>query len=143
MILLQAEIRKKKERAADEAFKRDQELIEAKRHQQRLNFLLTQTEFYSHFMLNKTIAQPIAGASIDEEDVPQNSYDVTSTNDNDIEEADLKEKALRLAQNAASEQKKKLTAFDSECMHIQNMEDNVLSQEGIAEGSHKMDLRNP
>ena len=39
--------------------------------------------------------------------------------------------------------KKKLTAFDSECMHIQNMEDNVLSQEGIAEGSHKMDLRNP
>ena len=94
-------------------------------------------------MLNKTIAQPIVGASIDEEDVPQNSYDVTSTNDNDIEEADLKEKALRLAQNAASEQKKKLTAFDSECMHIQNMEDNVLSQEGIAEGSHKMDLRNP
>ena len=140
MILLQAEIRKKKERAADEAFKRDQELIEAKRHQQRLNFLLTQTEFYSHFMLS---SQPIAGASIDEEDVPQNSYDVTSTNDNDIEEADLKEKALKLAQNAASEQKKKLTAFDSECMHIQNMEDNVLSQEGIAEGSHKMDLRNP
>lgn len=57
-------------------------------------------------MRNKTNSQPIAGASIDEEDVARESYKVTLTNDKDIEEAALKEKALRVAQNAAAEQKK-------------------------------------
>lgn len=40
-------------RAAVEAARREEEAREAKRQQQRLNFLLTQTELYSHFMKNK------------------------------------------------------------------------------------------
>jgi hypothetical protein len=36
-----------------EAARREEEAREAKRQQQRLNFLLTQTELYSHFMKNK------------------------------------------------------------------------------------------
>lgn len=139
----QAEIRKKEDREAAEALKHEEKLREAKQQQQRLNFLLSQTELYSHFMRNKTNSQPIAGASIDEEDVARESYKVTLTNDKDIEEAALKEKALRVAQNAAAEQKKLITAFDSECLKFQNMGTNGLSQESIAEGSDDMDLLNP
>jgi DNA helicase INO80 len=50
----QADVRKKEEKEAAEALKREEELREARRQQQRLNFLLTQTELYSHFMQNKT-----------------------------------------------------------------------------------------
>jgi len=41
-------------------------------------------------MQNKTSSQPIAGASIVEEYVAQKSYEVTLTNNKDIEEAYLK-----------------------------------------------------
>lgn len=34
-------------------FQMDYELIEAKRHQRKLNFLITQTELYAHFMSKK------------------------------------------------------------------------------------------
>jgi DNA helicase INO80 len=40
-------------RAAAEAARKAEEEREARRQQQRLNFLLTQTELYSHFMKNK------------------------------------------------------------------------------------------
>ena len=40
-------------RAAWEAARKADEEREARRQQQRLNFLLTQTELYSHFMKNK------------------------------------------------------------------------------------------
>ena len=46
----QVDLQKQKERQAIEQRKRDDELREAKRQQQRLNFLLTQTELYTHFM---------------------------------------------------------------------------------------------
>eukprot|EP00897_Mesotaenium_endlicherianum_P002362 jgi/Mesen1/2153/ME000152S01239 len=49
----QAELKKKEEKEALEARKREEELREARRQQQRLNFLLTQTELYSHFMNSK------------------------------------------------------------------------------------------
>jgi hypothetical protein len=46
----QADLQKVQERQAIEQRKKDDELREAKRQQQRLNFLLTQTELYTHFM---------------------------------------------------------------------------------------------
>ncbi|XP_058752691.1 chromatin-remodeling ATPase INO80-like isoform X2 [Vicia villosa] len=45
-----AEVRKREEKEAVEALRREQELREAKRQRQRLNFLIQQTELYSHFM---------------------------------------------------------------------------------------------
>lgn len=51
---LQTEVRKREEKEAAEALRRDQELREAKRLQQRLNFLIQQTELYSHFIQNKS-----------------------------------------------------------------------------------------
>ena len=44
---------KAKEKAAMEQRKHDVELLEAKRQQRKLNFLITQTELYAHFMAGK------------------------------------------------------------------------------------------
>ena len=45
--------KKAKEKAAQEQRKHDIELLEAKRQQRKLNFLITQTELYAHFMAGK------------------------------------------------------------------------------------------
>ena len=48
-----AEIRKKVEKEQEEIRKREEEMMEMKRQQKKLNFLLTQTELYSHFLAGK------------------------------------------------------------------------------------------
>ena len=54
-----ADSKRRADRDAMDATRREEELLEAKRQQQRLNFLLTQTELYSHFMASKTGAAPL------------------------------------------------------------------------------------
>jgi len=49
--------RRRAEREQADAERQAEELREAKRQQQRLNFLLTQTELYAHFMASKQQAQ--------------------------------------------------------------------------------------
>eukprot|EP00210_Caulerpa_lentillifera_P005439 g5201.t1 len=48
-----ADLKKQEEKAAAEQQKREDELRERKRQTQRLNFLLSQTELYTHFMSDK------------------------------------------------------------------------------------------
>ncbi|CAL4922672.1 unnamed protein product [Urochloa decumbens] len=130
----QYELRKKEEREAAEALKREEELREAKRQQQRLNFLLSQTELYSHFMQNK------AGASAppDEEDVPDEDEEA------DPEEAQLKREALRAAQHAVSQQKMKTNAFDSEIVKIrQTSESGLPTDDSSSMDPSKIDLLHP
>ncbi|ALC46989.1 Ino80, partial [Drosophila busckii] len=50
---VEREQRRKQEREAEEQRKQDVELIEVKRQQRKLNFLITQTELYAHFMSKK------------------------------------------------------------------------------------------
>ncbi|CAD6202019.1 GSCOCG00002904001-RA-CDS [Cotesia congregata] len=50
---VERETRKRLEKEAEEQRKMDVELIEAKRQQRKLNFLITQTELYAHFMSKK------------------------------------------------------------------------------------------
>lgn len=120
----QAELRKKEEKEAAEALKREEELREARRQQQRLNFLLTQTELYSHFMQNKTAAQPTVGSELATESGLLGSIPETTLNlaEDAAEEAALKEAALRAAQSAAFQQKEKTDAFDSECSKLREDE---------------------
>jgi DNA helicase INO80 len=129
----QYELRKKEEREAAEALKREEELREAKRQQQRLNFLLSQTELYSHFMQNKTGAS----APPDEEDVPDE-------NEEDHEEAQLKREALRAAQHAVSQQKMKTNAFDSEIVRLrQTSESGLPTDDTSSMDPSKIDLLHP
>ncbi|XP_058835212.1 chromatin-remodeling ATPase INO80 isoform X2 [Topomyia yanbarensis] len=50
---VERETRKRMEREAEEQRKIDVEMVEAKRQQRKLNFLITQTELYAHFMSKK------------------------------------------------------------------------------------------
>lgn len=50
---VEREMRRRMEKEAEEQRKMDVELIEAKRQQRKLNFLITQTELYAHFMSRK------------------------------------------------------------------------------------------
>ncbi|RZF37180.1 hypothetical protein LSTR_LSTR009705 [Laodelphax striatellus] len=59
---VERETRKRMEKEAEEQRKMDVELMEAKRQQRKLNFLITQTELYAHFMSRK-----LGGASAEEQ----------------------------------------------------------------------------
>jgi chromatin-remodeling ATPase INO80 len=47
------EARKKAEKEAFDRARKEEEMREAKRQARKLNFLITQTELYSHFVGNK------------------------------------------------------------------------------------------
>ncbi|KAK9289646.1 hypothetical protein L1049_007804 [Liquidambar formosana] len=101
-----AEIRKKEEREAAEALRREQELREAKRQQQRLNFLIQQTELYRDEELN-------------DQEVPLSPSDAgPAEEEEDPEDAELRKEALKAAQDAVSKQKKLTNAFDTECLKL-------------------------
>ncbi|KAF3326206.1 DNA helicase INO80-like isoform X1 [Carex littledalei] len=136
----QAEIKKKEEKEAAEALKREEELREARRQQQRLNFLLSQTELYSHFMQNKANLQP------DGEGEPfamDGDEEAETGEEEDTEESELKKEALRAAQLAVSQQKKITDAFDTECSKLRQASElgSTAIDPAIAESN--MDLLNP
>ncbi|CAN7013781.1 unnamed protein product [Brassica oleracea var. botrytis] len=95
-----AEERKKQEKEAAEALKREQELREA----QRLNFLIKQTELYSHFMQNKTDSKPSESLSIADENLVDKGLREPAAAEpsevEDPEEAKMKADALKAAQEA-------------------------------------------
>lgn len=138
----QIEVRKREEKEAAEALKRDQELREAKRQQQRLNFLLTQTELYSHFMQNKTSNTTAAQASQDalrDLDTNMNSEEGSLSVEDAEEEAALKEEAVRAAKLAAAQQRNRTNDFDSESERLRT----AAGGDEAGEGAEDMDLLHP
>ncbi|KAK3217953.1 hypothetical protein Dsin_011923 [Dipteronia sinensis] len=144
-----AEVRKREEREAAEALRREQELREAKQQQQRLNFLIQQTELYSHFMQNKSNSQPSEALPVGDEksndqDMLLSSSDVSPGEEEDPEEAELKKEAMRAAQNAVSKQKLLTSVFDTECSKLREVVESELpSQDASVAGSSNIDLHNP
>ncbi|XP_076955078.1 chromatin-remodeling ATPase INO80-like [Bidens hawaiensis] len=143
-----AEIRKREEKEAAEALKREQELREAKRQQQRLNFLLSQTELYGHFMQNKSSAQP--AEALLENDKTNDQEAIMSSSDaiaieEDPEEAQMKMEALKAAQDAVSKQKKITSAFDDECLKLRQASGVEVPEQhdSSVAGSSNIDLLHP
>lgn len=142
-------MRKREEREAAEALKREQELREAKRQQQRLNFLLSQTELYSHFMQNKSASQSSEVLSVgddllNEQEMLLSSLEAKLGEEEDPEEAELKREALRAAQDAVSKQKKLTSTFDTECLKLRDAADLEAPQEDASfAGSTNIDLLHP
>ncbi|XP_048235895.1 chromatin-remodeling ATPase INO80 isoform X2 [Ricinus communis] len=139
-----AEVRKKEEREVAESLKREQELREAKRQQQRLNFLLQQTELYNHFMQNKPQSQPSEALpgedeNLDDPEMRMRSSGTGPGDEEDPEEVELRKEALKAAQDAVSKQKKLTSAFDTECSKLRQAADIDAS----AAGSSDIDLHNP
>ncbi|XP_030374870.1 chromatin-remodeling ATPase INO80 [Scaptodrosophila lebanonensis] len=103
--------RRKQEREAEEQRKQDVELIEVKRQQRKLNFLITQTELYAHFMSKKlgqgTEADQLRILNqLDEEQNPR----LAAYDDYDADE--MKQLAQANAQAALQMDLDKAKAFD-------------------------------
>ncbi|CAM8962303.1 unnamed protein product [Rhodiola kirilowii] len=144
-----AEIRKKEEKEAAEALRKEQELREARRQQQRLNFLIQQTELYSHFMQNKSTDQfseslPSDNETLDHQRAFLSPSEVVLAEEKCSEDADLRKEALRVAQDAVSKQKEFTSTFDSECAKLRHTaETQVSSFDNSVSGSSSIDLLHP
>ena len=139
----QAEVRKREEKEAAEALKRERELEEARRQQKRLDFLLSQTELYSHFMQNKSAVRPSEAFPDSDENINDQEIEDEKVEE-DPEDAELKKEALRAAQDAVSKQKKLTSAFDDECMKLRQANDlDVPSEDASAAASSNIDLLHP
>ncbi|OAD54335.1 DNA helicase INO80 [Eufriesea mexicana] len=109
---VERETRRRLEKEAEEQRKMDVELIEAKRQQRKLNFLITQTELYAHFMSRKLgKASPEEQLRIlnqlDEEKNPR----LVGIDDYDSEV--MKQKAKRNATEAFDNEKARAKQFDT------------------------------
>nr|XP_043609117.1 chromatin-remodeling ATPase INO80 [Erigeron canadensis] len=142
-----AEVRKREEKEAAEALKREQELREAKRQQQRLNFLLSQTELYGHFMQNKSTPQPsealLEDDKMDGQEAIMSSSELVAQEE-DPDEAEMKMEALKAAQDAVSKQKQITSEFDDEILRwrqVTGAEDP--EQLALVAGSSNIDLLHP
>ncbi|CAD7705356.1 unnamed protein product, partial [Ostreobium quekettii] len=103
-----ADARKQEEKAAAEQRKRDEEEREQRRQQQRLNFLLGQTELYSHFMGHKL------GCGVDAPPPPP-----LQAQAGDAEEAEMLAKAQELARAAVESAAERMHKFDDEYRQAQ------------------------
>ncbi|CEP15242.1 hypothetical protein [Parasitella parasitica] len=124
------ELRKKAEKEALDRLKQEEERREAQRQARKLNFLITQTELYSHFIGRKIkqdteeddeTAQPAPSglstplAPIDASDELDANAGITHVGQVDFDEEDeavLKEKARLSAQNALAKQREQTREFD-------------------------------
>ncbi|KZC05466.1 Putative DNA helicase Ino80 [Dufourea novaeangliae] len=109
---VERETRRRLEKEAEEQRKMDVELIEAKRQQRKLNFLITQTELYAHFMSRKLgKASPEEQLRIlnqlDEEKNPR----LVGIDDYDSET--MKQRAKRNATEAFDNEKARAKQFDT------------------------------
>lgn len=117
------EVKKRLEKEAEEQRKIDHELIEAKRQQRKLNFLITQTELYAHFMSKKlgTVSpeeQLRILSQLDEEKIVKLVGD-------DYDSEIMKEKAKKNASEAFQSEKARTKNFDQQANSCLTEVDNI------------------
>ncbi|XP_072030901.1 chromatin-remodeling ATPase INO80-like [Amphiura filiformis] len=120
---VEKEHRKKAEKEAQEQRRLDDEIREAKRTQRKLNFLITQTELYAHFMSSKLTGDgPEEKEKILsrlEDNTPMRQVNVQGGVLVDVEGDDydgefMKQKALDNASNAYTKTETERKAFDAD-----------------------------
>lgn len=106
------ENRKRAEKEAIEKLKKEEEAREKKRQMKKLNFLITQTELYSHFVVNKLKTEE------EEEENDENKPEILASGETtdiaDMDDAELNQLAKKQAQAALSRQQEKTKSFDKE-----------------------------
>jgi chromatin-remodeling ATPase INO80 len=114
---VERETRRRMEKEAEEQRKQDVERIESKRQQRKLNFLITQTELYAHFMSKK-----LANYSEEEQirilsqlDEPEKNSRLAAIDDYDSEL--MKRIAQKNALDAFKIEKARTSAFDVAAMN--------------------------
>eukprot|EP00053_Salpingoeca_punica_P020189 m.210151 g.210151 ORF g.210151 m.210151 type:complete len:1163 (-) comp17815_c1_seq2:46-3534(-) len=114
---IERENQKREERKRLDELKAEEERREAKRQQRKLNFLITQTELYAHFM-QKKMKGGEADALKEQESILK-KLDTAAADKHIVEEGEetdeqLKQKALAHAHDALSKQQEKVREFDDE-----------------------------
>lgn len=102
------DLRKKAEKEALDQVKKEEEQREAKRQERKLNFLITQTELYSHFVGKKIDGQ---ADGEDSTEAPLINADEPLDFDN-ADDAQIKYRAMLNAQNAVQSAQDKARAFN-------------------------------
>ncbi|XP_071962626.1 chromatin-remodeling ATPase INO80-like [Antedon mediterranea] len=120
---VEKEHRRKAEKQAIEQRKLDDEIREAKRQQRKLNFLITQTELYAHFMSRKLTGETDRHRkeilSKLEENNPMREVQVdggvlVDVEADDYDSSEAKDLALNNAQNAFKKHEEKTAIFDAD-----------------------------
>ena len=108
------EARKRAEKEEIERKKRIEEQREANRQAKKLNFLITQTELYTHFVLKKNASNEALASEepIDEDALEKFDAKDPTVDFDTISESMLKEKARRNALEAANASLEKARKFD-------------------------------
>ncbi|KAI9202102.1 SNF2 family N-terminal domain-containing protein [Polychytrium aggregatum] len=101
------ELRKKAEKDALERRRQEEEAREARRQARKLNFLITQTELYSHF-----IGRKIDKGSLDDASGPSVPTDISQIDFDTADEQNLQDHARVNAANALFAQQQSTRAFD-------------------------------
>jgi DNA helicase INO80 len=119
------ELRRKAEKEALDQAKKEEEQRESRRQARKLNFLITQTELYSHFVGSKIKGD--GDESMPASDPAALNGRMKSTNASDldfdtIDEDDLKKAAMANAQNAVLDAKRKAASFNSGDGEIKNID---------------------
>ncbi|XP_056150426.1 chromatin-remodeling ATPase INO80 [Lampris incognitus] len=144
---VEKEHRKRAEKEALEQRKLDEEMREAKRQQRKLNFLITQTELYAHFMGGKASAGGPIG-DVAQEEILRKLEDTSAQRQIDIgggvmvnmgqEDYDseyYKSQALRNAKEAYQIHQEKTRMFDEEAKDSRSASLNAASGAASASGS--------
>ncbi|KAJ1988587.1 putative DNA helicase ino80 [Coemansia spiralis] len=111
------EMRKRAEREAAEKQKQEEEAREARRQARKLNFLITQTELYSHFIGNK-ISEGVNLTKADEKTKESAgasgiAKEFKSIDFDEADDAALAAHARQSAQNALAQQQAQTREFDT------------------------------
>ncbi|CCF56766.1 hypothetical protein KAFR_0B04690 [Kazachstania africana CBS 2517] len=141
------EVKRKAEKVALEAAKKEEEEREAKRQAKKLNFLLTQTELYSHFIGRKIKTNEIEGNEKQKHINDDIDLEATSANKNEFNSIDFDnetEEQLRLkaAENASSvlaQTRAKAKEFDNLHLEEDNNEEELNFQNPTSLGEITID----
>ena len=110
--------KKAKEKAALEQRKHDVELLEAKRQQRKLNFLITQTELYAHFMAGKLGHQSEDTETNILSKLNNDIADERLKDLDDYDEDEVKAQVKHSASLAAKKQESMKHVYDQKCSNL-------------------------
>ncbi|XP_053743673.1 chromatin-remodeling ATPase INO80 isoform X2 [Synchiropus splendidus] len=144
---VEKEHRKRAEKEALEQRKLDEEMKEAKRQQRKLNFLITQTELYAHFMSGKAAVSGAGGDEAQEEilkkledNAAQRQIDIgggvmVNMGQEDYNSDYYKSQALRNAKEAFRIHQERTRMFDEEAKDSRSASQHDAGTSSLGAGS--------
>ena len=127
------ELRKRAEKERREKLKQQEAEREKIRQRKKLNFLITQTELYTHFVVNKLKPEEVLASTPAR--APTRDMDFA-----DMDDAELSEMARQQAQSAVSRQLAKTRDFDQQMKQGKKRDSRIFATN---ETEIEMDLKNP